>query len=73
MGGADVIRQSLAAGYVDELTIIIAPVILGGGERLTLQRSAVPLCFLHGRPEGVGGGVRPSQLFCRGVLHPRAR
>ena len=41
--------------------------------RLTLQRSAVPLCFLHGRPEGVGGGVGPSQLFCRGVLHPRAR
>src|SRR5438874_2403470 len=34
MGGADVIRQSLAAGYVDELTIIIAPVILGGGKRL---------------------------------------
>lgn len=34
MGGADLIRQSLAAGLVDELTIIIAPVILGGGKRL---------------------------------------
>ena len=34
MGGGDVIRQSLAAGLVDELTIIIAPVILGGGKRL---------------------------------------
>jgi dihydrofolate reductase len=34
MGGADVIRQALAAGLVDELTIIIAPVILGGGKRL---------------------------------------
>ena len=34
MGGADVIRQSLEAGLVDELTIIIAPVILGGGKRL---------------------------------------
>ena len=34
MGGADVIRQALAAGVVDELTIIIAPVILGGGKRL---------------------------------------
>jgi dihydrofolate reductase len=34
MGGADVIRQTLAAGLVDELTIIVAPVILGGGKRL---------------------------------------
>jgi dihydrofolate reductase len=34
MGGADLIRQALAAGLVDELTIIIAPVILGGGKRL---------------------------------------
>src|SRR5216117_2631239 len=28
MGGAEVIRQALAAGIVDELTVIIAPVIL---------------------------------------------
>jgi dihydrofolate reductase len=34
MGGADVIRQALAAGLVDELTTIIAPVVLGGGKRL---------------------------------------
>ncbi len=34
MGGADVIRQALAAGLVDELTIIIAPLILGNGKRL---------------------------------------
>ena len=34
MGGADVIRQALAAGLVDELTIVIAPVVLGGGKRL---------------------------------------
>ena len=34
MGGADTIRQALAAGKVDELTIIIAPVVLGGGKRL---------------------------------------
>ena len=33
-GGGDVIRQGLAAGLVDELTIIVAPVILGGGKRL---------------------------------------
>jgi dihydrofolate reductase len=34
MGGADVIRQALAAGLVDQLTIIIAPVVLGGGKSL---------------------------------------
>jgi dihydrofolate reductase len=34
MGGADVIRQALRAGYVDELSISIAPVVLGGGKRL---------------------------------------
>jgi len=34
MGGADVIRQALEAGRVDELTIIIAPVVLGAGKRL---------------------------------------
>ncbi|MGH3082563.1 MAG: dihydrofolate reductase family protein [Gaiellaceae bacterium] len=34
MGGADVIRQALEAGLVDELTIIIAPVVLGSGKRL---------------------------------------
>lgn len=34
MGGAEIIRQALEAGIVDELTIIIAPVILGGGKQL---------------------------------------
>ena len=34
MGGADIIRQALAGGHVDELTIIVAPVVLGGGKRL---------------------------------------
>jgi dihydrofolate reductase len=34
MGGADVIRQALAADLVDELTVIIAPSVLGGGKRL---------------------------------------
>jgi dihydrofolate reductase len=34
MGGAEVIRQALDAGLVDELSIIVAPVVLGGGKRL---------------------------------------
>ena len=34
MGGADIIRQALRAGYVDELSVSIAPVVLGAGKRL---------------------------------------
>jgi dihydrofolate reductase len=34
MGGADVIRQALQADLIDELSIIIAPFILGGGKPL---------------------------------------
>jgi dihydrofolate reductase len=34
MGGADTIRQALRGGYIEELTITIAPVVLGAGKRL---------------------------------------
>ena len=34
MGGGEIIREALREGHVDELTIIIAPVVLGGGKRL---------------------------------------
>lgn len=34
MGGAAVFRQALSLDLVDELTMIIAPVVLGGGKRL---------------------------------------
>lgn len=33
-GGADVIRRALRTGHVEEPSISIAPVILGGGKRL---------------------------------------
>ncbi|WIB76138.1 dihydrofolate reductase family protein [Curtobacterium sp. MCPF17_002] len=33
-GGASTVRQALVAGVVDELTIDIAPVLLGSGERI---------------------------------------
>ena len=34
MGGAEVARQALAAGVVDELTLNVVPVLLHGGSRL---------------------------------------
>jgi dihydrofolate reductase len=33
-GGASVVNQYLAAGLVDEIDVSVAPVVLGGGERL---------------------------------------
>jgi len=33
-GGASTVRQALNAGVIDELTLDVAPVLLGGGERM---------------------------------------
>jgi len=46
MGGADVIRQVLLAGHVDELTISIAPIVLGDGKRL-FEGFREPLTLEH--------------------------
>jgi len=45
MGGADMLRQFLAAGLVDELTLTIAPVLLGAGKRLFDGFSRTDLVF----------------------------
>jgi dihydrofolate reductase len=45
MGGADVLRQFLAAGLVDELTLTISPVVLGAGKRLFDGFSRTDLVF----------------------------
>jgi dihydrofolate reductase len=34
MGGAQIIGQTLAAGLADQLTVVIAPLVLGAGKRL---------------------------------------
>lgn len=34
MGGGETIRQALRAGYVEELTLSTAPIVLGAGKRL---------------------------------------
>ena len=45
MGGADALRQFLAAGLVDELTLTISPVVLGAGKRLFDGFSRTDLVF----------------------------
>jgi dihydrofolate reductase len=39
-GGASTVRQALAAGAIDELTLDIAPVLLGRGERIFDESTA---------------------------------
>ncbi len=45
MGGGDLLRQYLAAGLVDELTLTIAPVLLGAGKRLFDGISRTDIAF----------------------------
>ncbi|MFF3442410.1 dihydrofolate reductase family protein [Streptosporangium sp. NPDC002721] len=42
-GGAETVNQYLAAGLIDELRLHIAPVILGGGERLLDNLGSITL------------------------------
>src|SRR4051794_2864900 len=58
-GGADVIRQFLRAGLVDEMQLHVVPVLLGGGERLL---------------DGVGSDIELEQtrvIEAPGVTHLR--
>src|SRR5712691_11086918 len=47
MGGADLLRQYLAAGVVDEFTLTIAPVLLGAGKRLFDGISRTDIAFVR--------------------------
>ena len=49
-GGAEACQQYLAAGLVDEMTLNVAPVLLGGGERL-FENVGVPTSR-HGAGRG---------------------
>lgn len=55
-GSADMVRQLLAAGLVDELRLMIYPVVLGRGKRLfgdDTQASAFTLAHSNHTPGGV--------------------
>jgi len=54
-GGASIAQQYLVAGLVDEMEINLAPILLGGGERLF---------------DGVGDDLRGLELM-RAVATPR--
>jgi dihydrofolate reductase len=65
-GGADVIRQALAAGVVDDFTLHTAPVLLGQGRRL-FDGNAPPVEFA---PATAAAGARAHHLHFR--VRPRA-
>ena len=55
-GSGDMVRQLLAAGLVDELRLLIYPVLLGRGKRLfgdNAQASAFALAHSASTPSGV--------------------
>jgi len=55
-GSGDIVRQLLAAGLVDELRLVIYPVLLGRGKRLfgdNAQASALTLAHSTSTPGGV--------------------
>lgn len=55
-GSADMVRQLLAAGLVDELRMLIYPVVLGRGKRLFGDR-AQPSAFTLAHSTSTPGGV----------------
>ena len=59
-GGASVVQQCLAAGLIDELTLSVSPVLLGGGERFFA--------------EGMTGALEQAAVVeAPGVVHLRYR
>jgi dihydrofolate reductase len=58
-GGADVVRQALQAGAVDELDLHVAPVVLGGGTRL-FEGAAPELRLVHVLPGAKAAHLRLS-------------
>jgi len=66
-GGADIVRQLLAAGVIDELRLHIVPMLLGAGTRLFVDADGLPdldasghvddtgVAHLTLRPRSVGG------------------
>jgi dihydrofolate reductase len=63
-GGADVVRQALEAGLIDELTLHVAPVLLGGGVRLF---DALDPAGLRLEPDRVVAGPIATHLRLRVV------
>ena len=49
MGGAATVRQYLAAGLIDELHLVVVPMLIGRGERIFPESSPPPgyTCVEH--------------------------
>lgn len=70
-GSADMVRQLLAAGLVDELRLMIYPVVLGRGKRL-FGNNAQPSAFTLVHSTGTPGGVLLSRYARSGEVRTGA-
>jgi riboflavin biosynthesis pyrimidine reductase len=61
MGGPDLAAQAIKAGLVDELQLLVAPIVVGGGKRSLPNNVRLNLELLHER------------CFGSGVVHLRYR
>ena len=68
LGGAEVARQALASGLVDEVRLHLVPVILGGGARLFPDTAPRPIEL---EPLAVEQGALATHVRYR-VLHPQS-
>lgn len=66
-GSADMVRQLLAAGLVDELRLLICPVVLGHGKRL-FDDNAQPAAFTLAHASSSPGGVLITRHVCSGEV-----
>lgn len=66
-GGASTVRQFLAAGLIDEMHLVIAPVILNSGERLFDQPQPI-LSDYSCQPLSCDGGVAHAHLTRKSTL-----
>ncbi len=66
-GSGDLVRQLLAAGLVDELRLMIFPVVLGRGKRL-FDDTAQPLAFTLAHSISTPGGVLIARYVRRGEV-----
>jgi dihydrofolate reductase len=54
IGSGQLVRSLLPTGVVDELQLIVFPVIVGAGKRLFTEGEQLPLQLIESRPLGAG-------------------
>src|SRR6478736_4586123 len=67
-GSISLVKTLLAQGLVDELNLMIEPILLGGGKRILLDDEAVVLRVRRGELVGLALGGAARQVVARLVV-----